>query len=189
MSVPIPAIRPLGPDDASQYRALWRRGIVDMAECFRISPDDAGACDLPTRGADDSFTLGAFIDGALIDGALVDGALVGVVSMEREALRKLRHKALVFRMFVDPQAAGAGLGRALIERLIDDAQRVGGLRQLHLTVLATNTRAIALYRSLGFTEFAREPDAVDIDGRFVDELRMVRLLRAAPRPSDLPPSP
>jgi len=179
MSVPIPAIRPLGPDDASQYRALWRRGIVDMAECFRISPDDAGACDLPTRGADDSLTLGAFID----------GALVGVVSMEREALRKLRHKALVFRMFVDPQAAGAGLGRALLERLIDDAQRVDGLRQLHLTVLATNTRAIALYRSLGFTEFAREPDAVDIDGRFVDELRMVRLLRAVPRPSDLPPSP
>ena len=166
MSAVSSAIRPLDPGDSERYRALGLSGIVESPQYFRISADDPGAADLPTRGEDDSFTLGAF----------AGDTLIGVVSLERDPLRKQRHRALVFRMFVALEAAGTGVGRALLERLIADADRADGLAQLHLTVLATNTRAIGLYASLGFVECAREPGAVRIGDAFVDELRMVRIL-------------
>lgn len=159
-------IRLLGAEDEAQYRALWLSAITESPQYFRTSPQDAGVERFPTRGEADSFTLGAFSGQTLL----------GAVSLERDAPLKLRHKALVSRMFVAPHAAGAGIGRALLERLIEDARRAPGLRQIHLTVLATNQRAIGLYASLGFTEFAREPQAVEVDGAYVDELRMVRFL-------------
>jgi ribosomal protein S18 acetylase RimI-like enzyme len=160
-------IRRLAERDADAYRALWMKGIVETPQFFRIAPQDDGADALPTDEAPGSFTLGAF----------AQGRLVGVVSLRREAFAKLRHKALVFRMYVDPDSAGTGIGRALMTRLIDEAGRHDDLRQIHLTVLASNTRAIGLYESLGFIAFARETDAVKIGEVFVDELQMARRLR------------
>ncbi len=159
-------IRPLTELDRDRYRQLWLHGVTDLPQYFRIAASDTGAGDLPTRGSADSFTLGAFID----------DVLVGVVSLERDTMAKLNHKALVFRMFVSPVAAGTGIGRTLIERLITEVSAQTDLRQIQLTVLATNERAIRLYASLGFVEFAREPQAVRIGDDFVDELRMVRFI-------------
>ena len=56
-----------------------------------------------------------------------------------------------------PRAQGQGLGRMLIERLIDRL-RQRGIGGLHLGVDADNARAIAVYRHLGFTEVAVEDD-------------------------------
>jgi ribosomal protein S18 acetylase RimI-like enzyme len=160
-------IRRLDERDSDTYRALWMKGIVETPQFFRIASQDDGADALPTDDTPGSLTLGAF----------ARDNLVGVVSLRRETLVKLRHKALVFRMYVDPSSAGTGIGRALMTRLIDEAGRQHDLRQIHLTVLANNTRAIGLYESLGFVAFARETDAVKIDEAFVDELQMARRLR------------
>jgi RimJ/RimL family protein N-acetyltransferase len=160
-------IRPLDVSDADAYRRVWMKGVVESPQYFRIAAEDIGVESLPTRHVADDFTLGAF----------AHDRLIGVVSLRREPQIKLRHKALVFRMFVDPDHAGAGIGRALMSRLIDDVHKRTDIRQIHLTVLATNERAMRLYQSLDFVAFARETDAVKIGDRFVDELQMARRLR------------
>jgi len=158
----MPGVRLLHPEDEAQYSALWRAALVEQAECFRIALEDNPLQHLPTHFAEDSFTIGAFDD----------AKLVGSVSVERDFRRKFRHKALLFKMFVHPAAAGRGMGRMLMQEAIEQAAKVADLRQLYLTVLASNARAIHLYRSLGFVEFGREPEAVNIDGVYVDELQM-----------------
>ena len=55
------------------------------------------------------------------------------------------------RMYVKPQARGLGAGRALLQRLLDDA-RAMGLRTLRLESLKALAAAHALYRSAGFAE-------------------------------------
>jgi ribosomal protein S18 acetylase RimI-like enzyme len=52
-------------------------------------------------------------------------------------------------MFVDRDWRGRGVGRALLERLID-VSRARGLREIRLGTLPEMTEAQSLYRSVGF---------------------------------------
>lgn len=164
-------IRPLQPRDDEAYRELWREALVNHGHHFRTAIDDDAPHGIPTAFADDSWTLGAF-----------DGdRLVGIVSVERDRGEKLRHKALLSRMFVHPDVAGSGLGKQMLHETIMRAVRLTDLRQIWLTVLETNEPAQRLYAAAGFRSYAHEPDAVRIGDRYVAELQMVRFLRRADR--------
>ncbi|MGC9128440.1 MAG: GNAT family N-acetyltransferase [Acidithiobacillus sp.] len=76
--------------------------------------------------------------------------------LERDCGVKLRHKALLFRMFVAPKVAGRGFGNLLLQRALPWTRDIDDLRYVRLTVLERNQRARALYRSLGFLGFALE---------------------------------
>lgn len=166
-----PVLRSLQPGDAACYVALWRDGLAQHGHFFREDPADESAPGIPTHFEPDSFTLGAF----------VGDTLIGITSLERERRVRLRHKAQVFRMFVRPGAEGSGVGKLLLREALVRAEALGDLRQLTLTVLATNERAQRLYASLGFRGYAREPAAVRIGDGHVDEIQMVRFLRREPR--------
>ena len=58
-----------------------------------------------------------------------------------------------------PELQRQGLGRQLIERLIE-ALRDAGVRGLHLVPLAENPGAISFYERLGFSELAREANLI-----------------------------
>ena len=67
---------------------------------------------------------------------------------------------------------GAGLGRRLMECLVEWARQVG-LRKLYLKVFGDNARAISLYESLGFVEEGRlKGDVLRGDGTYGDTLLM-----------------
>ena len=51
---------------------------------------------------------------------------------------------------------GLGIGRALTEACIECAKKAG-YAQLELEVVAENKSALALYKSVGFVEYGRNP--------------------------------
>ena len=57
---------------------------------------------------------------------------------------------------MDKSYWGLGIGRALTEACIECAGAVGYV-QLELEVVAENKSALALYRSVGFQEYGRNP--------------------------------
>ena len=88
--------------------------------------------------------------------ALMEGKIVGTAGIDAVgAFYKLRHRA-EFGVNILKEYWGLGIGRALMEACIQCA-REAGYAQLELSVVAENTRAIALYQKAGFVEFGRNP--------------------------------
>ena len=88
--------------------------------------------------------------------AVINGNVVGTAGIEAVGRKyKVRHRA-EFGISVDKACWGLGIGRALTEACIECAKSAG-YAQLELEVVAENTTAISLYRSVGFTEYGRNP--------------------------------
>lgn len=81
--------------------------------------------------------------------ALLDGAPVGLAMVARRG-RRCRLAA----MGVVTEARGTGAAQALLDRVIEDA-RSRGDREMVLECIASNERALRLYRRAGFTELRR----------------------------------
>ncbi|MFI6825100.1 GNAT family N-acetyltransferase [Micromonospora sp. NPDC050187] len=78
---------------------------------------------------------------------------------------------------VAPAAAGRGVGRALGAHVLDLARAEGYRGMQFNAVVATNTRAVGLWRSLGFEVVGRVPEGFRLpDGRYVDLLVMYQRL-------------
>jgi RimJ/RimL family protein N-acetyltransferase len=151
------------------YKNFFLEGLRAHEESFRISPRDELNAPFPTRGTPDSFTLGA---------VSVDDELLGVVSFEREGAtrEKLRHKGLLFRMYVARHASGQGIGKILIREIIDRARQIADIEQINLTVIAANERARGIYAAFGFETFSIEKRAIKYNGKYFDEETMVLFL-------------
>ena len=88
--------------------------------------------------------------------ALVDGKVAGTAGIEAVGTKyKVRHRA-EFGISILKEYWGLGLGKALANACIECARKAGYV-QLELNVVAENTRAVSMYRELGFEEFGRNP--------------------------------
>ena len=88
--------------------------------------------------------------------AELEGKIVGCAGISCIGRKeKIRHRA-EFGISVDQSYWGLGIGRALTEACIECAKNAG-YAQLELDVVAENRGAIALYESVGFEEYGRNP--------------------------------
>lgn len=159
----------LTPQHASAYRALMLEAYGRHPDAFTSSPAERESLPLSwweqrlrTDAASNEVVLGAF----------VDGALVGAAGLARETREKARHKATLFGMVVQDTLRQRGLGRLLVEAVLDQARSQNGLRQVVLTVTQGNTRAEALYARCGFQTFGVEPDAVAVGDTLLAKVHM-----------------
>ena len=88
--------------------------------------------------------------------AEVDGRIVGTAGIDRVGkYDKVKHRAS-FGISVAREYWGLGVGRAMTRACIECARSVG-YAQLELDVIAENKSARALYESVGFSEYGRNP--------------------------------
>lgn len=160
-------VRQLGPEDRDDYFNLRLRGLKAHPDSFGQSYEEAlkgssqhNAMLDGSRAAEGDFLLGAY--------ASAGTPLIGVVGLIRIPSDKQRHKAAVVGMYVAPEAAGRGVGRALLKELLRRASHMDGLRQIQLLVGSRNEAARKLYESLGFRKYGCEVGALNVDGVFHD---------------------
>jgi len=82
------------------------------------------------------------------------------------------HKGLLVGMYVRPRARGAGVGRRLVEAIIDLARR--HVELIQLSVVEENEAARRLYAGLGFLDYGIELHALKQGGRYYDEILMAK---------------
>lgn len=86
--------------------------------------------------------------------AFVENEAVGIACLQRIGPTT----AEVKRMYVRPSNRRGGLGRLMLDRLIEDA-RAAGYRSIRLDSPDFMTAAHALYRSSGFAEIEHYPES------------------------------
>lgn len=168
-------IRRLVDTDVEEYRALRLRALREHPEAFGTAFEEMEhqplaffAGHIPSLDdRPDNFMLGAF----------ERGRLIGVVSFLRSTRVKSHHKGEFHGMHVASEAAGWGVGRALLEDAIGRVRAQAGLEQITLGVVRDNDRAHRLYERLGFAVYGTEPCALKLGDRCLDEDLMVLRLR------------
>jgi GNAT superfamily N-acetyltransferase len=86
----------------------------------------------------------------LLGAADADSPPAGVAQLRfRFGIWWAAEDALLEDLYVTESARGTGLGRALLEAVVEQA-RARGCRRIELDVNDNNAAALALYRSLGF---------------------------------------
>jgi len=170
-------IRPLSSGDAAQWQALRLQALHECPTAFSSSYEEEH--DTPLDVVAQRLTPG---DEHVVLGAFDGPRLVGIVGLRRERQRKLAHKALLWGMYVDPNARNRGTGRKLVAHLLTHAATMPGLRQITLGVNATNRAALALYETTGFKAFGVERGFLLVDGVLQDEIHMVHVLAATASP-------
>ncbi len=106
--------------------------------------------------------------------AEVDGAVVGVAGLHEYPSPRMRHKGHLGIM-VSPDHQGKGVGRKLMEALLELADNWLMLDRVELEVFANHTPAIRLYESMGFVSEGTRRASLIRNGQLVDEHIMGRL--------------
>ena len=162
------SIRRLTPKDLSAYRALWAEALMQSPTSFLFSAEEVRA--MPNkdvaRGLEVNLTLGAFDE---------TGRIVGFVTARRGGPKRMRHMADVGPLYVRTSARGQGVGRRLMETVLDELSKAG-IGQAELSVDVENGQAQKMYRDLGFHIFGRRPRSVIVDGASRDDYLMIKSL-------------
>jgi putative acetyltransferase len=156
-------IRPVRPDDAEALGQM--RARAEIAEYITSLPSERLG---ETRKYMETWTRNDHVFVAELDGRVVGMAGLHV----REG--KMRHSAWVGIMVHDAFQR-RGIGRALMAKVLELADRWIGLLRVDLTVLEYNTGAIQLYEQLGFVVEGRQRKATYYDGKLHDVILMARL--------------
>jgi L-amino acid N-acyltransferase YncA len=155
-------IEPLLEDDWPAVAEIYREGIATRQATFETEVPEWNAWD----------------EAHLPEHRLV--ARLGQVVVGWAALMPVSRRAVYagvadLSVYVAAAARGRGVGRALLEALVDSA-RAGGLWTLQAGVFPENGASLALHRSLGFRQVGVRERIGRLDGEWRDvvllELRL-----------------
>src|SRR6476469_6198424 len=122
-------VRRLVAADAAAYHALRLEGFSLHPLQFRVAPEDE---------IDESIlAVGENLERTFVAGGFADDSLVGIAGLTRYSGAKLRHRALLWCMYVSKPARGSGLADELMRMLLAQARSLD-VRQVVLTVASEN---------------------------------------------------
>lgn len=166
-------IRPIMPDDAAALTALFA-AIDDESKFLLFEPGER------TRGPDEwrqrieEIRSGGSADEFFVADDEDAAQLVGVLVAMGDARQRLKHSASLL-VAVRQAYAGQGIATRLFVAM-EAWARQRGLHRLSLQVQADNHRAVALYHRWGFCVEGFHRHAVRLDGAWVDDYTMAKLL-------------
>lgn len=106
--------------------------------------------------------------------AVENGEVIGYLMIQHEKSNRVSHRAGI-AVGVHSESRGKGVGTLLFQHIISWAKDVE-LHRLELTVIATNDRAVHLYKKVGFEVEGVKKDSLWVNNEFIDEYYMALLV-------------
>ena len=159
-------VRRLTEDDAESYREIRLEALEHHPEAFQATYESVA--DLPLDAYRQRLRRYALFGGFL------DGELCGFVGFFALKNAKIKHKGLMWGMYVKERARGSGLAGKMVEAVVDHAR--DEVEQLLCSVIADNERASRFYEKMGFELYGTERRALKLGERYYDEEFRVKFL-------------
>jgi phosphinothricin acetyltransferase len=159
-------IRDANRDDASAIAVIYNQGIVDRLatlETEERTVEERRAW-LEARGPRHPVIV-----------AEAQGQVVGFGSLNVFNPRRAYDHVADFSLYVERSWRGKGVGRILLQALVDRASRIG-YHKMVLSAFPFNPAGMALYRKLGFRVVGVYKEQGFLDGQWVDTIIMEKLL-------------
>ncbi len=163
-------IRTIRPDDADQLVHL-KLQLDDETQFMMFEP---GERTLTVEGQRKQIERILAHDNQTILVVEHEGQLVGYLSAIGGGYKRSRHSAYIV-VGILQAFAHQGIGTQLFIAM-EEWARQHHLHRLELTVMAHNQAALALYKKRGFEMEGVRNDAIFVNGQYVDEYAMAKLL-------------
>jgi RimJ/RimL family protein N-acetyltransferase len=166
VSEPSFSVRRLSSQEADAFRSIRLESLQQDPEAFGST--------FETELNESRKNFLERFDRSTLFGGFVGANLMAIVGFYHLEGPKIGHKAVLWGMYVRPEARGTGLATALIGSLIEHARE--HVEQIQLTVVSSNPRARRFYQRMGFSEYGLEKKALRYNGVYFDEVLMVMFL-------------
>ncbi len=172
-------IRPAADADLAQITAIYADAVLHGTATFEIVPPDEA--EMRARRA--ALLAGGYPYLVAEDGGRVLGYAYAAPYRARPAYRSTVEDSI----YVAPDAQGRGVGRALLTRLIAEAEARGFRQMVAVIGDSQNTASIGVHRALGFDLVGVFKDVGYKHGRWLDSVLMQKPLGpGATTPPSLP---
>jgi phosphinothricin acetyltransferase len=159
-------IRPARASDAAAIAAIYNQGIEDRIATLETelrTPEERRQW-MAARGPRHPVVV-----------AEIGGVVAGWGSLNPYSPRAAYQHVADFSVYVERGWRGKGLGRRLLDRLIEIAREIG-YHKMMLSAFPFNTSGVALYERMGFRTIGICREMGLLDGRWVDTILMEKLL-------------
>jgi L-amino acid N-acyltransferase YncA len=164
------SIRPATPADIPAITRIYAHAVKHGTASFELEPPDE------TEMARRQRTL---VDrGYPYIVAEVDDALAGYAYAGPYRPRPAYRYSVEDSIYVDPNAQRRGVGRVLLEHLIEECERQGFRQMIAVIGDSAQTASIELHRALGFRMIGAVENVGYKFGRWLDSVNMQRALGA-----------
>jgi L-amino acid N-acyltransferase YncA len=158
-------IRHAAAADAPAIATIWNIGIAERMATFETAP--RSTADILVRLGNPALPLLVAVDAG--------GRILGWAGLSRYSDRPCYAGVADFSIYLDPAARGAGIGRALLQALVDEAAGRGFWKLLS-RIFPENIPSRALCERLGFREVGLHERHACLDGLWRDVLIVERLI-------------
>jgi L-amino acid N-acyltransferase YncA len=162
------AIRPAGTADVPAITRIYAHSVLTATASFEIEPPDEAEIAHRQRALLDS--------GYPYLVAEADEGVVGYAYAGPYRTRPAYHWSVEDSIYIAPAAHRRGMGRALLERLIDEAETRGFRQMIAVIGDSRHIPSIELHRALGFSLVGTLVSVGYKHGRWLDSVLMQRPL-------------
>ena len=160
------SIRTANDSDAAAIADIYNQGIADRGATFEIAPRSSE--DMLSRVADTRYPLLVAVGD--------NDTVLGWAALSAYRSRDCYAGIAEFSIYLDRAARGRGMGRPLLEALVD-AARERGFWKLVSRIFPFNAASRALCRACGFREVGTYEKHAQLEGRWLDVVIVERLIR------------
>ncbi len=153
------------PRDAAAVTSIYNQGIASRSATFDTQLREVA--ELEAR-IDDGTRYPLLV-------AVENGRVVGWAGLSAYRARDCYAGVAEFSVYVDERARGRGLGRQLLEHLVDTA-RAKGFWKLVSRIFPSNEASRRACRAVGFREVGTYEKHAALDGKWLDVVIVERLI-------------